>query len=56
MVGINKNMREPPSWTPRVESKSVSAGMNAERKTLAVTYTPAMDERGAVIASSPWWP
>lgn len=33
MVGINKNMRELPSWTPRVEYKSVSVGMNGERTT-----------------------
>lgn len=39
MVGINKNMRELPSWTPRVEYKSVSVGMNGERKTLAVLPT-----------------
>lgn len=33
MVQINKNTRELPSWTPRVEYKGVGVGMKGERTT-----------------------
>lgn len=33
IVEINKNTGELPLWTPCVEYKSVSVGMNGERKT-----------------------